>query len=410
MKPKKKKRKIKWKNIIKSTLIFTLIIFFIIKLIIWNSNDEELTYSLEYGEILVEDEYRALVIRKELVLTSNTSGYVTQIVDDGEKIKKNQRIIDITNSDVIITSSTEVNENEIVEIKTIDKSKVEMEIALLKEDIASKVKSGDYSELATLSEELKLKIENLEIIKNDKNLEESSYSETSVGSGSLGTEESESIYAPKSGIFTYYLDGYEDDFTYERVIYLEYDQIQNLDIKPVLGSDNIIEAGDKICKIIDDSSWYIIVVVERGDQNNYDLNSELEVTIGDRVISGYIEEIFPTSTRVAIAIKFEENIEDFYKKRFLDVKISQNSFKGLKINNSSIVRIDGRYGVYVVDKYNKVIFRPIKILYHDGEFAVVKKDAFYEVVEDENIKIETVSIYDRVIIDSYGFSEGDVIK
>lgn len=408
-----RKKRVRLSGVLRLIVVICIVVFSLIKLIEWNLSDEKITYSLEYGEISVEDHYKALIIRKELILTSNSSGELTQVANEGEKIKKNQRILDIKSTDVLSVQSsvpltTEVEASDI-DIYSLTKEQVDVEIQMLKEEIASKINAKNYEGLKELSEDLKLKIERRRLIDEKDSLEVSSYSEDSIGSDNLEMGETESLYAPESGILTYFVDGFEDELTYERVVYLEYDQIELLASQIELVSSQLVKTGDIICKIVDDSSWYMIIVVEKGTQNQFDINKELEVQIGDRVISGYIEEIFPTSGKVALAIKFEEIVENFYKERFLNVKITQESFKGLKINTSSLMKLEDQFGVLVVDKYNKVIFKPVKILKHDGTSAIIKEDAYYEFVEDENTRIETVSIYDRIIIDSTGYSPGDTI-
>lgn len=412
---RKRKKKNRIKRIMRLIIISAIVVISLIKLVQWNFFTEEITYSLEYGEITIEDDYRALVIRKELILTSNSSGEITEIAKEGEKIKKNQRILDIKNTDLLTvgedseTLSTDLNIPESVEIVDLTIEQIDGEIRALKEDIATKIHNNEFKDVQDLSESLKFKIDRRRLMSEKSDDVVSSYSENEVGSGSLSMGESESIYSPESGILTYYIDDYEDDLTYERVIYLEYSQFDMLKIEPYKATSSIVKAGDKICKIIDDSSWYLVIVVDKGNQNQFDVNRELEVSIGDRVIKGYIEEIFPTSDRVALAIKFIETVDNFYKDRFLNVKITQESFKGLKINNTSLAKLNDEIGVFVVDKYKNIIFKPVKIIKKDGSSSIIKEDAFYEFIDGENVRIDTVSIYDRVVIDSEGYAPGDVL-
>ncbi len=415
--PKRKvirRKRVKKAGALRFLIIVALITYAIVKLVQWNFAKEDITYSLEYGDFFIEDDYRALVIRKELILTAGTSGELTQVANEGEKVKKNQRILVISKSDnltaeTITENLTTDTEKKNVEILSLTVEKVQEEIAFLKEEIADKISKKDYESINSLAEDLKLNIEKSKLMIEKNAKEESSYSESEVATENLEIGESVSIEANEAGILTYYIDGYESELTYKNVISLEYSQIEALDIEPDVSQSYIVKAGDPICKIVDDSSWYIIIVVKKGKQNNYDINKELEVQFGSRKLTGYIEEIFPTSGRVAIAIKFEETVENFYRDRFMDVKITQGSYDGLKIKKSSLVSTEEGFGVYVVDKLKKVSFKPVSIIQYGSDYAIVREGAFYEIIDGDNTRIDTVSVYDRVIIDSEGHSSGEVI-
>lgn len=412
MSRKKTKRKVRIKGIIRSFVLLSLISLFIFKLIQWNFYKEDVYYNLEYGEIEVSDIYKALVVRKEIVSTSKIAGNIIQVAIEGEKVKKNQKILDITSTGDLTINSLDIDSESFddgkkIEINTISLESVEFEIAKIKEEIAFNIKNKTYDDIEMLRDGLSSRIETL---RHWKDVSKDVVStEIAVGSSNLLVGESEPIYADVSGILTYYLDGFESDLTYEKILRLDYDQIELLDINPEKVNTKGISEGDPLFKIIDDSSWYLIIMVENGKQNEFDENKLLEVQIGDRIIKGYIELIFSSSNRVAIAIKFTEVVEDFHKVRFMNAKITQDTFKGLKILKQSLVEKNSKIGVLVVDKYKNIIFKPVNIIKEEGIYAIVKEGSFYKMVNNENTKIDTVNSYDNVIIDPTGYSDGDIL-
>ncbi len=69
------------------------------------------------------------------------------------------------------------------------------------------------------------------------------------------------------------------------------------------------------------------------------------------------------------------------------------------IKNSSLVKKDGKYGVYVLDVNNQANFVLVKIIGYNDDFAIVIGDSF-----SENGKFyNTVSFYDEVLLYGEGF-------
>ncbi len=126
-------------------------------------------------------------------------------------------------------------------------------------------------------------------------------------------------------------------------------------------------------------------------------------------LTGYISDIIPTENKVAIAIKLDEYFLDFYKKRFQDISITQDTCRGLKVRATSIIEDERGTGVYVVDKYGKIMYRPVSIITYNANSVIVREDTIYNVIDNKNESIPTVKLYDKVIIDSSKYKEGDVI-
>lgn len=403
-----RKRKVNIKGILRLLVLLILVGFSIYKLVEWNFFREEATYNLEIGDINFQKDYKALIIRRELVLTSSTSGHVLQVADEGEKVKRNQRVIEISKSEAVEESDQQDSDQvEVVEIVSLSMEQLDDEINRLTKEIAQLIEDKQYGSVEPLSVELGLKVEQRKRRLETEVVETTT--ETPVGSGELNVGEVEVIKAGEAGIITYYIDGYEDDFTYEKVLSLNFDQISSLTIEPYLATDNTVDSGDILCKIIDDSSYYLVIIVPASDQNLFDSNQSIEVSVGERKITGSIEEILPAGKQIAIAIKVDEYIEGFYRERLVDVSLKQRSQKGLLIQKSSLVKSGDMFGVYVVDKLGKISFKPVKVVSYAGDQMVVKQDTFYETVEGEIQRIDTVSLSDSVIINAEQYKPGDVV-
>ncbi|MCQ2555213.1 MAG: hypothetical protein MJ171_06145, partial [Clostridia bacterium] len=86
--------------------------------------------------------------------------------------------------------------------------------------------------------------------------------------------------------------------------------------------------------------------------------------------------------------------EDFDRIRIGKATIITEEITGLLLETSSIVTIDDKPGVYVINKNNDKVFRPINILGTFGDTTVVSRNYFYDSDGDYTT---TVKIYDTIL-------------
>ncbi|MBN2795469.1 MAG: hypothetical protein JXR88_08700 [Clostridia bacterium] len=400
-----KRRKVKIKGIIRLTVILGLLIFFIIKLVEWNTSEQNVYYKLEYSEINIMGDYQALIIRNEELLQANASGKITQVEDDGARVKVNQRILDITGVDEGEMATTDYVETNTSSLE-LTMAEMDEEIHQIKIEIAQKVRTGDYEEIESLSEKLLMKL----TTKSEMSDAPSVAEVVTVQDENLSIGEKSPLFTKNSGTLTYYIDGYESLFRYENIPNLKFDEIENLNLEPRLASELYVNAGDIIGKLILGSDYYLLVLVNYNEYNQFDINKDIMIDVGEKTIAGTIENFISTGDKVAIAIHMDQQFQDYYKKRTIEVRIKQETYKGLLVEKSSLIKTNDGYSVYVVDKLNKVQEMPVKIIQYYEDHAIVKSDFFYDFVGDEKTKVKTVSIYDKVILNQEDYAPGDTIK
>lgn len=400
-----RRRRVKIQGVIRLLIFIALLIYFIVKLVEWNSSSNDAYYKLSYSEIKVVGEYPALIIRNEVLLEASASGKITQVEDDGARVKVNQRILDITGtggSDDISNEQVQVDQSHLE--MTLDE--MDAVIEQLKVEIAQKVRAGDFEDVDVLSENLAMKLET----KNTMTESNSENKILTLGNESLLEGEKAPMFTSVSGILTYYIDGYENIFQYDNISNIKFDEVEKMALEPYIASELYVNAGDVVGKIVQNTDYYLLVIVGQNEYNQFDINRDIVIEVADKSISGTIEQYISTGNKVAIALHMDQQFTDYYKQRRVDVRIKQETYKGLSIEKSSLIKTDDGYAVYVVNKLNKVQEMPVKIIQYYDERAIVKSDFFYEFVNDEKSKIETVSVYDKVILNQEDYKVGDIIK
>lgn len=374
-----------------------------------------------YGQLLSQKEYDCLIVRKENVIRSPGEGNVKYFVNEGERVEKGQKILEIYK-----TSVNEKDREKLVELHNridkinsnkenifeVDIEKINKEINYIINEIKRQKSLGNYDKIEELTKELKNKIDkqrrisgdksfaghNLENLKNEKekleNIIESSIME---------------VNALEPGIISYNIDGIEEIITPYNLAKIKYDYIKSLDID--LSKLKLEKAiyDQPIFKIVDNSKWYVVVITTLEDSNTFRKNQKIAVDIYDSKISGYVAEILKNDKKSLVVIETTQYAKNFYKDRKLKLNIIKEEYNGLKIHRDSIVEKNGQAGVLALDINKRATFKPIKIKGYNDVFAIIYNN-FYNIREGNDIKrVKTVKLYDEILRKGNKYKEGEII-
>ncbi len=345
------------------------------------------SYTLEYGNIDIEVDTRAYIMRQEIVVETDSTGQVQYFVAEGEKIKNNQMVAQIqTNAveDEIKDSSPDQSDQSEVEI---NREQLDYDISYLFSKIKFAISNNRYAEIYTLKNQLEMKLEKQFHLK-DVETQQPVISESN-------NNEIMHLYSPMSGIVSYYIDGYEDFFVERNLFSIDYEKLMNQMIEPINYSTLFAHSEDIIYKVINGNDWKLIAMVDSYYKDFFTKGKFIEVKIDSEIVRGEVVEIISENENLAIVIKMQQLINDFQKIRVTDAQLYPSNYRGLKIENTSLVKNNGSYGVYVLNVNNQAKFVAVKIVGYDENFAIVMSDSF-----TENGKIHsTVRLYDEVIRD-----------
>jgi putative membrane fusion protein len=198
-----------------------------------------------------------------------------------------------------------------------------------------------------------------------------------------------------NGIVSYYIDGYEDYFTPEKMNKLKYSEVSKLDIESVNLTRKETFINEPIYKICDNSSWYVIGWVENGNVSKYVIGENVKINLPKGEISGLIENIIEDDDKWLIIIKTDMYYAEFGKMRTGEATIVTANASGVIISNESItIDKNGIVGVYVVKKNKDYVFKPIKVINTDGENSAVEVSYFYD---EKGVETKTVDVYDEIL-------------
>ncbi|MBK5246508.1 MAG: hypothetical protein JJE49_04470 [Peptostreptococcaceae bacterium] len=198
-----------------------------------------------------------------------------------------------------------------------------------------------------------------------------------------------------NGIVSYYIDGYEDYFSTEKMKKLKYDEVSRLKIEAINLTRKETFIDEPLYKICDNSIWYVIGWVENGNVSKYIIGENVKIELPKGEITGNVEDIIEDGDKWLIIMKTDMYYAEFGKMRSGEATIVTANASGIIIKNESITTDEsGNVGVYVKKKNKDYEFTPIKVINTDGESSAVEVSFFYNEKGDE---IKTVDVYDEIL-------------
>lgn len=412
---KQRKAKARFRRFMRTMVIIGVILYVIVRLVVSSLLSSEKMYSPKYDMLNLNETYSSIIFRKETMVSSNSTGPVKYLVNEGDRVKKGLKVASVTHENSEVSSFVEetLDISSYQDMIRLDIEGIETEILDTVEKINIQLDEKNFLLVSQLKNELDILLEKKKAMLSSKKLVDkgdSSFKESYVGGGNTKVGAEVNFYSPESGIVTFNSDGLESALTIEQIYNINYEAVIESEVATKSLTSNRIIAGSPVYKIVDNSAWFLVSIIEVNDLNLYERNQKLEVDIDGQRLSGVIADVFPSGSKGALIIKLTEQYSEFYRKRFVDAQIIRDNYQGLKIENSSIVEENGVIGVYVLGLNNKAVFKPITILGKDDKYSVIKDGYIYIDENGERVRKKTVDLTDAVVKNGALYRDGDKIN
>ena len=393
----------KWKKRIVFLFCMVLIILFIIIYVFPNVTGAlKQTEIIEYGSLQVTDQVTAFFVRSEKVHFADKPGTIHYYVQEGEQVRKGVKILDIS---LGINDDKESGYQRIMErisrfnsgdsIFSDDIKRIRTQLMKLEEERNIALNEGEAAYAAKLEEQIQRLNQKKDYIQaTDKTAkEEISRQNKSINAMSIGPENYISDF---NGIVSYYIDGYESEFTPENMSLLSKKKVQNMSLEDVqnLARDTTL-TQEPLYKVVDNKNWYVVFWAPKEDIVKYEKGKTVAINLPLGQVEGKVHDIKDDNEEWLVILEFNRYYEEFAQIRKIDVEVVTSDYTGLTIRNESIASKDGQPGVYVKAKSGEYFFKPVKIITNDGEWSLVEVSYFY--TDDGATKVDTVNIYDEIL-------------
>ena len=358
------------------------------------------TEIIEYGSLQVTDQVTAYIVRSETVYFANKSGTLSYYAKEGEQVRKGETILDITSGaqkdkvssyQKLIDRIKGFNGGE--SIFSDDIKKIDQQVTKLESDRDIALNDDNQVLSAKLDQQIQRLNQKKSYIQANDAAAKDEIMKQNLSANSTGVIP-DNYTCQANGIVSYYIDGYESEFTPENMALLSQIKIQNLDFDAQNLARRTTLAKEPLYKVVDNKKWYAVFWVAQENIVKYEKGNKATINLPLGSVDGSIYDILDDGGQWMVIMEFNRYYQEFAQIRKVDAEVITSDYSGLIIRNASITTKDGQPGVYVKDKSGEYVFKPVNIITSDGEWSLVEVSYFYTKNGD---KVDTVNIYDEIL-------------
>lgn len=372
------------------TIIFSIIfIYIVIRILISLPKERLAIYEVQNSYIDTNISTTALIVREEKLVTSESSGYVSYYVRDGEKIGKDKTIYTIDETGSVYEKIKDMDSDEL----TMSKEGLEE----VRTRISNFENYFDYSEFSDIYN-FRYDIENAVLELTNETLIDQL---TLLNDEDTKAATYKTVNTKEAGIITYYKDGYEN---FDVNNFKAADINKNSYKKTTLKTGEIINTGDPVYKLITSEIWYLIAPISEKEAKDLEEQESLRINIhnSSKNIKCDFDLVTKDNQHFSI-ISLDQQMVNYINERYIDIVILQEQNNGLKIPNTSITqkkvyKIPLEYISKGSDSMDEKFFN-IKKLDEKGEVTlkqieptIYKKDDNYCYVDPNDFSSEDVLV------------------
>ncbi len=372
------------------------------------------TRSIEYENKLTAT---GLLVRNEVVYTTPNPGMSEAVFQNEERVSKGAKIATVyldgidpqikQELDAVNAKIRRMEKKSATNIgNTADVASTEERINKTVSNIVDMSLNGNFEELDIFAAELVAytSIREGETVDNPvQETLESLYGQKQSLEKSVQSAKRD-IYSDMAGVFVAETDGYESILTPESVEKMSAVDFEAINIEHEAFMPESLNAGDRVCKIVDNTQWYVAVLVDASYLEQFAPGKRVWIRLTDKSTERYEATVWSVSAqtdgKAVLAVACDYYVEGVYSMRKVNVEIISRLYEGFELVPAAIrVDEDGQTGVFV-NVSGIVHFRKIDILYKDENLVIAAKS-------DENGYLK---LYDEVIVNGKNIYNGAILK
>lgn len=400
-------KKINKPRIVICTILAILILVYIMHAVINLINNPTETFIIRNGQVSKEETEIGYIIRDETIVKGeNYKNGMEPIIDEGQKTAKNEAIFryysngeeelkkKIADLDVKIEEKMKENNQELfsTDTKLIDKKINDILQSINKINSVQSMQENKralnnyITKKAQIAGELSPKGSYLKELVNQRNEYEKELNSNS-----------EYIYAPKSGIMSYRIDGLEDTLTTNDLSKYNKVFLEKLSLK----TGQIISTSTEQGKIVNNFECYIACTSKTKEAKNAKIGDKVKLTLpNSREVDAKVNTIINEGNdEVTVIFEFDECIADLLSYRKISFDIVWWETEGFKVPNSAIINENNLN--YVIRTKNGYLTKVlVKLGKQTENYSIVKNYSSSEIKElniSKNAKT-TITLYDEILL------------
>ena len=428
MKEKVKKRRRGKKNLNKVIIISIISIYFLSRMYPLLGASSNKTTIAQIGKLEVIVSGTGYIARDEIVYNNINEGEITYYVADGEKVTKGQKLAEVHMKNIDPKSLEEL---EIINlrIKGIqekqndqpvfegDIKKLDNQINDVLKRLQEAYKYEGYPKIAEYQAELKALIDKKNIIAGEKSfagknltqLQEQKHAIEQRVDSSI-----QSIYSDNPGVVAFGSDDLESLLNLKSI-----EQITSQDLETIKNSQrksSKVSESKPHLRIIRDHRWSIVIELDNQQAEGIQANKNIKLRKqGEaREFTAFIRKIIADEEKSIIILDLSEVLEGYHSLRNISLDIIKSSLEGLMLPNQVIFEEEGQAYVYRIDVNGFTKKLPVKVIGSNREYSILQEGSFQKEVmkeeKKETVRLNTINLYDEVLLKGGKGSEGQRIR
>lgn len=312
-------------------IAFAIIFIYVIIICIMYFQKERVSiYEVVETSIADDNTCKGIILRNEKIIKTDKAGYVSYYFGEGERIAKDSTVYTLDENGDLYEMLSDVDT---------EGTMTSNDSRNIRNNIAELNQSFDGSDYTPV-EDFKYNIENTILEFTNEHM----MSQLNDLLKENGKKKSfKVVKASKSGIITYSQDGFENkkasDITADDFNQSNYHRIQ-------LRTNEQIPSGNAVYKVVSDEDWSVVIELtpdqfEKLHEKETDKETTTPVTtitfLKNNLTTTVEYQTFQKEDGYFAELKLSRYMVQFINDRFVDVELSVNSAKGLKIPNTSVI-------------------------------------------------------------------------
>ena len=172
------------------------------------------------------------------------------------------------------------------------------------------------------------------------------------------------------GVVSFYLDGYENDLTIEKLPEINIDKVRKV-LSGEMLSQTTARSEVNVARVVNQNSWYMIVLSEDSKWNPVNGQSYSFQMVGyeDLLYTGTVKSVQKMGSTVMAQLEIDDPIGPLMYQRSGKAAIGAN-LTGLNVPAKAIIKQNGQAGVLLYDVPGGT-FIPVEVLSQDKDNALI---------------------------------------
>lgn len=376
------------------------------------------TYTAKKGQLVETISEKGVIVRDEQVFYSNGQGVPKYLFKEGERISSNSNVCEIQtgSSDHNLKEESETMQRRISIIETgtvysaqmATQEKMDRLISVKKHEIKNSFMSDSTIAIQRLKTEILYALDQKSILygslSGSSGKEDVSAKISNIESKmNTGTKFIKNTFP---GVLSLYADGYEEKLKPDQIGKMDSQTLSEIQNKNLITKGSSINEGAPAFNIVNNHYWYVLFVLEPSQAKLFEKGKWMSIKKDNETISGMIKDIYKDSHgKYIMSFKTNSNTPMSYEKRVYNMDLVLKNLSGIKIPKEAVISKNGKKGAYVISETGVAVFKELK--------CVLGENSEYVILDDKSImmdKVDTVTLYDEVILNPQKVKEGKKIK